>query len=336
MKTYQDFLNSLVILESNGSYKIVNRFGYSGKYQMGKLALIDAGYYISDGTKKNDWTGTWIGKDGINNRAVFLNTSQPQENAIRSYMEKQLSYITYHNLDQYVGQTIRGAVITESGLIAGTRPKGIKGLKTYLESGGASDVRDVNGTPISSYINTFGGYEITESASTPPEPQPLPGLKYTVVSGDTLSGIAEAYGVKLARLLDANPEITNPHLIFPGQTIRIPQMNEGQTGLGLDPACGIPKIRIHETIDRSRQSFVSAPAAVRRNPLILDLDGDGLEATNVKDGVYFDHDGNGFSEQTGWASSDDGLLVLDYNSDGIISSDAELFGDQTILLLMVF
>jgi hypothetical protein len=61
------------------------------------------------------------------------------------------------------------------------------------------------------------------------------------------------------------------------------------------------------------------------------LDGDGVETTNVKAGAYFDHDGNGFAEQTGWASSDDGLLVMDRNGDGIINDGKELFGDQTIL-----
>jgi len=67
------------------------------------------------------------------------------------------------------------------------------------------------------------------------------------------------------------------------------------------------------------------------DPLIFDFDGDGIETTNVKDGAYFDHNGNKFAEQTGWASSDDGLLVRDINNDGIINNGRELFGDQTIL-----
>jgi lysozyme family protein len=84
-----------------------------------------------------------------------------------------------------------------------------------------------------------------------------------------------------------------------------------------------------------RQFFTTAlgtgAAITRRDPLILDLDGDGIETTNVKDGAYFDHDGNGFAEQSGWAASDDGLLVMDRNNDGIINDGKELFGDQTIL-----
>ncbi|NWG75649.1 MAG: hypothetical protein HXY24_13780, partial [Rubrivivax sp.] len=67
------------------------------------------------------------------------------------------------------------------------------------------------------------------------------------------------------------------------------------------------------------------------DPLILDLDGDGVETTHLKDGAYFDHQGDGFAEQTGWAASDDGLLVLDSNGDGIINDGRELFGDQTVL-----
>ncbi len=81
--------------------------------------------------------------------------------------------------------------------------------------------------------------------------------------------------------------------------------------------------------------FVSTAHAAettrRVDPLILDLDGDGVETTNLKDGAYFDHDGNGFAEQTGWAKSDDGLLVMDRNADGIINDGKELFGDQTLL-----
>ncbi|HOG16695.1 MAG TPA: calcium-binding protein [Syntrophales bacterium] len=75
----------------------------------------------------------------------------------------------------------------------------------------------------------------------------------------------------------------------------------------------------------------SSIAPPRRDPLILDLDGDGIETVASTNGAYFDHDGNGFAERTGWAGSDDGLLVLDRDSDGIINNGTELFGDQTIL-----
>jgi spore coat assembly protein SafA len=43
-----------------------------------------------------------------------------------------------------------------------------------------------------------------------------------VQAGDTLSGIAQKFGVTLALLEKANPQITDPNLIFPGQPIVIP------------------------------------------------------------------------------------------------------------------
>jgi LysM repeat protein len=45
---------------------------------------------------------------------------------------------------------------------------------------------------------------------------------YAVEPGDTLSGIAGQFGVRLGALEAANPQITNPDLIHPGQVIRIP------------------------------------------------------------------------------------------------------------------
>jgi len=67
------------------------------------------------------------------------------------------------------------------------------------------------------------------------------------------------------------------------------------------------------------------------SPIVLDLDGDGVETIGLKSGAYFDHDGNGFAEQTGWVKVDDGLLVFDKNGNGTIDSGQELFGDQTLL-----
>jgi hypothetical protein len=86
------------------------------------------------------------------------------------------------------------------------------------------------------------------------------------------------------------------------------------------------------TLEHARESFITAETAwVGPSwawiPLVMDLDGDGVETTNLTDGSYFDHDSNGFGEQTGWASPDDGLLAWDRNGDGIINDGTELFND---------
>ena len=67
------------------------------------------------------------------------------------------------------------------------------------------------------------------------------------------------------------------------------------------------------------------------DPLLIDLNSDGIQTTSLTSGTFFDYDGNGFAERMGWASSDDGILVLDRNNDGIINDGSELFGDQTLL-----
>lgn len=71
----------------------------------------------------------------------------------------------------------------------------------------------------------------------------------------------------------------------------------------------------------------------RRDPLSLDLDGDGLEtlAENGSDGVLFDHDGDGVRTATGWIGRDDAFLVRDLNGNGQVDSGQELFGDSTRL-----
>ena len=78
-----------------------------------------------------------------------------------------------------------------------------------------------------------------------------------------------------------------------------------------------------------RQFFTTAKTLL--SPIVLDLDKDGVETTTLTNGAYFDHDGNGFAEQTAWAGADDGLLVMDRNNDGIINDGKELFGSETLL-----
>ena len=55
-----------------------------------------------------------------------------------------------------------------------------------------------------------------------------------------------------------------------------------------------------------------------REPLSLDLDGDGIETVgiNTNNPILFDHDADGAKTATGWIKGDDGLLVLDRNNNG--------------------
>jgi Ca2+-binding RTX toxin-like protein len=60
-------------------------------------------------------------------------------------------------------------------------------------------------------------------------------------------------------------------------------------------------------------------------PIILDLDGDGIELTDFEGSpVYFDMDLDGVRDQTGWVGSDDGFLALDRNSNGTIDNVSEI------------
>ena len=68
----------------------------------------------------------------------------------------------------------------------------------------------------------------------------------------------------------------------------------------------------------------------RRDPLTLDLDGDGLETVGTEAGILFDHTGGGVRTGTGWVLPDDGFLALDRNGNGVIDSGRELFGDSTV------
>ena len=63
------------------------------------------------------------------------------------------------------------------------------------------------------------------------------------------------------------------------------------------------------------------------DPLVVDLDGDGIELRPIHEGVNFDFYGVGKMQASAWVKSDDALLVMDRNHDGIINSGLELFGN---------
>ncbi|MEJ8849674.1 hypothetical protein [Variovorax rhizosphaerae] len=73
--------------------------------------------------------------------------------------------------------------------------------------------------------------------------------------------------------------------------------------------------------------------APRRDPLVLDLDGNGITTSGINPNapILFDQDGDGTKTATGWIASGEAIVVRDLNGNGTIDSGRELFGDNTIL-----
>ncbi|NBB59857.1 hypothetical protein GVN18_11290 [Pseudomonas sp. ODNR1LW] len=74
-----------------------------------------------------------------------------------------------------------------------------------------------------------------------------------------------------------------------------------------------------------------------RDPIFIDLDGDGVEMDDVDHGIArFDFDGDGFVDSSSWVTSDDAVLFVDMNNDLKITDSREvafreLFGGATDL-----
>jgi len=64
------------------------------------------------------------------------------------------------------------------------------------------------------------------------------------------------------------------------------------------------------------------------DPLVLDMDGDGVETSGVDGGIIFDIEANGNAAPVSFVQGEDVLLALDRNGNGVIDNGGELFGTQ--------
>ncbi|WP_313111137.1 hypothetical protein [Aequorivita sediminis] len=139
-KSFLGFSYDLGFSESSGNYTAVNRLGYMGKYQFGRSTL------------------NWV---GIYNTTQFLNSPLLQERAFKALISKN-KWVLRDYIDQYVGQTINGIRISESGLVAAAHLGGAGNVKKFLDSKGKIVFKDANRVPITKYMKRFGGYDISE------------------------------------------------------------------------------------------------------------------------------------------------------------------------------
>ena len=100
----------------------------------------------------------------------------------------------------------------------------------------------------------------------PPKPRPPSKQTYTVQKGDTLFFIAKRFGVSLEALIQANPQIKDPNLIFPGDIIYIPRVH-----VPPGPPGETYTVQKGDTLYLIAKRFgVSLDALIRANPQIKD------------------------------------------------------------------
>lgn len=136
-KSYTGFKQAIAIRESQGQYKLVNSFGYMGKYQFGMSALRSI---------------------GIKSKKDFLNNPRLQEKAFKALLSINKAQLA-NEIEKFEGKIINGVKITESGILAAAHLGGAGSVKNYLKSNGKRKFKDGFGTSMKSYFKKFGGYD---------------------------------------------------------------------------------------------------------------------------------------------------------------------------------
>ncbi|KXN97925.1 peptidoglycan-binding protein LysM [Aequorivita aquimaris] len=136
-KSYLGFKEALGFKESRGNYHIVNDYGYMGKYQFSRATLRMIGFKNTDN---------------------FLYDTRQQEAAFLAYTSLN-KWVLRNDIKRYVGKTIGGVKVTESGILAAAHLAGAGNVKKFLRSAGENRFEDANGASIRYYLRKFSGYD---------------------------------------------------------------------------------------------------------------------------------------------------------------------------------
>jgi hypothetical protein len=172
------FNASLARTESGGDYSVVNKQGYSGKYQWGQARLDDY----------NRATGSNVVM------TEFLADPEIQERAQRWHVSD-----IDQNLGKYVGTVVKGTKLSINAIRAMAHLGGIGGARKFIESGGAFDPADANGTRLSKYAEIHGGAGDDELKG---------GLSIKPGQSDTMEG--EAVAAATMKALAGQPSAPPP------------------------------------------------------------------------------------------------------------------------------
>ena len=213
---------------------------------------------------------------------------------------------------------------------------------SFIMDAGKEDILQLFGLPLTGGANTIAGLAIKDTRYA--YDWVVPYIRYSVAgSGDHQQLIVE---LRLGQIL--NKKIRSAEETLKSSMI-VENFDFGEGGNWAHPARGDLNMTFRivkrdngpnamngfytvwgaliAELDALKTFFKLLAWSTKDDPLVLDLDGDGIETSSLtQGGVHFDMDGDGFAELSGWVGADDGLLVLDRDGNGKIDDISELFG----------
>lgn len=101
-------------------------------------------------------------------------------------------------------------------------------------------------------------------------------VTHTVVSGDSMWKIAVKYEVGVSEIVDANPHIPNPNLIYPGQKITVPSINQTVLNYENEVIRLVNEIRVQNGLNKLTADWELSRVA-------------RYKSQDMKDNNYFSH-----------------------------------------------
>jgi hypothetical protein len=138
------FINDLGYRESGNNWLSVNQIGCFGEWQFAESTLRYLGFRkITLRKFKAD---------------PFIFPRDVQIGALKALIRVNLIYLK--DYEHYIGHSIKGIVITKSGMIAAAHLGGAGSLMKFLDSNGRKNAKDLFGTSVCDYLKNFSSYDI--------------------------------------------------------------------------------------------------------------------------------------------------------------------------------
>ena len=99
---------------------------------------------------------------GVYNTRSFIKDPNIQEKAFEANLSRN-KWVLRRDIKRFVGRTIGGVEVTESGILAAAHLGGPGNVKKYLRSYGANVFSDAYGSSVRYYMKKFAGFDTTST-----------------------------------------------------------------------------------------------------------------------------------------------------------------------------